>query len=91
MVLRVPQYLLLSRSVYQRLYDSITTCSLWVGLAKLPDVPLQRSEAPGVSLLLSTEVDDAEGRDRVQIDDEATREKWTKGMEIRQRHDENCE
>ena len=42
-------------------------------MAKLP------VEAQGFILLLSNEVDDAEGRDREQESDEATRGKRTKG------------
>ena len=60
----------------QKIMQTLRVCG--VGLAKQPDIPLQRAEAWGFTLLLSNEVDDAEGRDREQVGDEATG-KRTKG------------
>ena len=59
-------------------------------MAKQPDIPLQSAEAQGSYLCLSNEVDDAEGRDREQVGDEATGGKRA-GRDVQQGHDERDE
>ena len=50
-----------------------------VGLAKQPDIPLQRAEELVFNPDLSNDVDDADERDKEQVGDEATGGKRTKG------------
>ena len=63
----------------------IGVCSL----AKQPDTPLQWLEGQGFYLVLSNDVDDAEGRDREKVGDEAKRGKRTEGTFNKDMTDEN--